>query len=235
MYLPFLRTVAAQSLQRYGADFMAVQAKWYNKKFQCSKKKINLIESLTTKYEINEVTKTDKKGKSKTTKKGLKAQIVSFTIKPLYAAGVNPRSEFQSYKKLIGKTGKLSIGGKKFGPYLMLTSASLSDVELDNKGHMLSCSIALEFEQSTKKKYKKDAKKLAASKKKKTKNSKAKTVTKKTAKVGSKVKITGSKYKDKTKVTKSEMNKKYTIKSVSGDYATLSNNKTIALSSLSLC
>ncbi|MCH5315717.1 MAG: hypothetical protein J1E81_07375 [Eubacterium sp.] len=215
------------------------QAQWYGKKFSCNAKSVNLIDGLSTSFEINEVTKTDKNGKSKTTIKGLKPQEVSFTISPLYEAGVNPRTEFESYKKLISKTGRLYIGGKAFGPYLMLTSASLSDVILDNFGNIHSCSIALSFKQSTKKKYKKDAKSLKAEqnrkKNKKPKNQKAKDAKKHTIQAGSKVRIVGSKYSDGKAVSKNEKSKTYKIKSISGSTATLSNGKKIKSTSLSLC
>lgn len=218
---------------------MAVQAKWYNKSFKCNSNAINLIDELTTSYQINEVTKTDKKGKSKTTKKGLKPQTVDFTISPLYAAGVNPRKEFESYKKLIGKTARLYVGGKAFEPYLMLVSASLSNVVLDNVGNMHSCKIALSFEQSTKKKATADAKKLTASKNsknaKKSKNSKAKSAKKKTLAAGSKVKIVGDTYSNGQNVSSSDKTKSYKVSSISGNVATLSNGKKITTSNLSLC
>lgn len=218
---------------------MSVQAKWYNKTFECNSKTINLIDGLTTSFEINEETTTDKNGKSQTVKKGLKPQSVSFTINPVYAAGVNPRSEFESYKSLIGKTARLYVGSKAFGPYLMLKSASLSDSKLTNTGAMLSCKISLSFEQSTKKAADTDARKLTASKNskktKKTTNKKAATATKKTIKAGAQVKITGSKYTDGTKVKSTEKSKKYTIKNLNGAIATLSNGKKINSSFLSLC
>lgn len=217
---------------------MAVQAKWYTKKFECSSKTINLIDSLSTSFDLNEETKTDKKGKSKTTKKGLKAQSVSFSITPTYAAGVNPRSEFESYKKLIGKTARLYIGGKAFGPYLMLTNAALSDVKMTNNGGILSAKISLTFKQSTKKKADTDAKKITASKEskksKKQKNPNAKNAKKKTLAAGSKVKISG-KYTDGTSVSSSDKNKKFTVKSISGNVVTLTNGKKIKSSSCSLC
>lgn len=217
---------------------MAVQAKWYTKKFECSSKIINLIDGLSTSFDINEVTKTDKNGKSKTTKKGLKAQSVSFSITPTYAAGINPRNEFESYKKLIGKTARLYIGGKTFGPYLMLTSASLSDVTLTNGGGILSAKISLTFEQSTKAKATADAKKITASKDskkaKKSKNPNAKNAKKKTLAAGSKVNISG-KYADGTAVSSADKNKKFTVKSISGNIVTLTNGKKIITSSVSLC
>lgn len=216
-----------------------IQAQWYGKKFKCSANTINLIDGLSTSFEINEETKTDKKGKSKTTIKGLKPQEVRFSIAPLYEAGVNPRTEFESYKKLIGKTGRLYIGGKAFGPYLMLTSASLSNAVLDNSGNIHSCSIALSFKQSTKKAYKKDAKNLKADKNrkknKKPKNQKAKDAKKITIQAGSKVKIVGDKYSDGKPVPNSDKNKIYQIKSISGSTATLSNGKKIVTTSLSMC
>lgn len=217
---------------------MAVQAKWYTKKFECSSKTINLIDSLSTSFDLNEETKTDKKGKSKTTKKGLKAQSVSFSITPTYAAGVNPRSEFESYKKLVGKTARLYIGGKAFGPYLMLTNAALSDVKMTNNGGILSAKISLTFKQSTKKKADTDAKKITASKEskksKKQKNPNAKNAKKKTIAAGSKVKISG-KYTDGTSVSSADKNKKFTVKSISGSIVTLTNGKKIKSSSVSLC
>ena len=216
-----------------------IQAQWYGKKFFTNYKTVNLIDGLSTSYEANEETKTDKKGKSKTVIKGLKPQTVSFSINPIYETGVNPRTEFESYKKLITKTGRLYVGGKAFGPYLMLMSASLSNVVLDGFGRMHSCTISLSFKQSTKKKANKDAKKLKPDKNrkknKKAKNQKAKDAKKNTIKAGSKVKIVGSKYNDGSKVSSSDKKKTFKIKSISGSIATLSNNKKIKISSLSLC
>lgn len=218
---------------------MSVQAKWYNKTFECNSNIINLIDGLTTSFEINEETTTDKNGKSQTVKKGLKPQTVSFTINPVYAAGVNPRSEFESYKSLIGKTARLYVGGKAFGPYLMLQSASLSDSKLTNNGAMLSCKIALSFEQAIKSSTETEARKITASqnskKTKKTINKKASTATKKTMTVGAQIRIIGSNYTDGSTVRFVEKNNKYTIKSINGSTATLSNGKTIKTAYISLC
>lgn len=193
-----------------------VQAKWNNKKFEITDKKLNPISDLSTSYELNSKTTTDKNGKSKTVRKGVKAQTVTFKTTALCVKGVNPKTEFESYKKLIGKKSYLYLGSKKFGPYLMLTKVSLDNVVLKNNGDFAQVDMTLTFEQTSKSSTTK-------------KNGK-----KKTFKVGSKVKIKGSKWYNGKKVKKADKAKTFKIKKISKNVVTLSNGKKIAKSSLSL-
>lgn len=216
-----------------------IQAQWYNKKFECSSSVSNLIDNLSASYEIKEKSIKTKSGKSKTVKGGVKAGDFSFTITPLCMTGANPTDEFFSFKKLIGKTARLYIGGKGFGPYLMLKSVSFSNPNMTGAGDILSAEISLTFEPSTKKKAVTDARKITASqdakKSKKANNIKAKGATAKSFAVGSKVKIVGNNYADGTAVKKSDKSKKLKIDNINDNIALLSNGKKIKLDMLSLC
>ena len=119
---------------------MAVMAKWRNKTFEVSTKKVNPLKNFSTSTTIKS---DDSKSKKKTT------ELVPFTfdVDVHAGAGVNPQSEYESWCSLIKKTGVLYLHGRRFGRETRLTDVSLSGVQLDDFGRIRFATIGLTFEE----------------------------------------------------------------------------------------
>ena len=175
---------------------MAVMAKWRNKTFEVSRKKVNPLKNFSTSTTI-------KGDDSKSKKK--KTELVPFTFDiDVHAnAGVNPQKEYESWCSLIKSTGVLYLHGRRFGRETRLKEVSLSGVIMDDYGRIRFATIGLTFEEVNKKETSgKSGARAAASEAKKAEKKAAKKKGKKvTISVGSSVKLTGSYYADKPEPT----------------------------------
>ena len=108
---------------------MAVMAKWRNKTFEVSRKKVNPLKNFSTSTTI-------KGDDSKSKKK--KTELVPFTFDiDVHAnAGVNPQKEYESWCSLIKSTGVLYLHGRRFGRETRLKEVSLSGVIMDDRAHV---------------------------------------------------------------------------------------------------
>lgn len=104
----------------------------------------NFSTAYTAKTDDNEAVE----GATLTNERGLEKQTVSFSSQLLAVFGVDVRAEFESWKEWTGKTGVLKIGGKTFGPNLLLKSVSVSDIMMNNDGRWLAAALSFEFEES---------------------------------------------------------------------------------------
>ena len=102
---------------------MAVMAKWRNKTFEVSRKKVNPLKNFSTSTTI-------KGDDSKSKKK--KTELVPFTFDiDVHAnAGVNPQKEYESWCSLIKSTGVLYLHGRRFGRETRLKEVSLSLIHI---------------------------------------------------------------------------------------------------------
>ena len=123
---------------------MAVMAKWRNKTFEVSRKKVNPLKNFSTSTTI-------KGDDSKSKKK--KTELVPFTFDiDVHAnAGVNPQKEYESWCSLIKSTGVLYLHGRRFGRETRLKEVSLSGVIMDDYGRICFATIGLTFEEVNKK------------------------------------------------------------------------------------
>ena len=123
---------------------MAVMAKWRNKTFEVSRKKVNPLKNFSTSTTI-------KGDDSKSKKK--KTELVPFTFDiDVHAnAGVNPQKEYESWCSLIKSTGVLYLHGRRFGRETRLKEVSLSGVIMDDYGRIRFATIGLTFEEVNKK------------------------------------------------------------------------------------
>lgn len=152
---------------------MGVMAKWNGKVFSVSSKAVKPISDFTTTYAMKDDTNDDTSGTKKTNTRGRAPEEPSFSVKYLATAGAKPRTEFTSWRSMVGKSAYLYIGNTKYGNNKFeLRSAAVSDVVLDNKGRTIQAVVTLKFleKMPTKKKSPTVAsdKKLKNSSKKKT-------------------------------------------------------------------
>ena len=125
---------------------MAVMAQWLNKKWEVSSRKIVALEGLSTSYKLQANTNSDAEGKPPINVRQLDLQPIKFDTFLCDAVGVNVRSEIESWSALIGESAPFILGGKRFGPeMLMLTDVSVSDIEIDDFGRMRQAKLGLSF------------------------------------------------------------------------------------------
>ena len=125
---------------------MAVQAKWYDKKFEISGSRITPIYDFGTTYSLKQDTNDDTSGTKKTNTRGRAPEEPTFKIKYLAAAGAKPRNEFTEWRKLVGKEDYIYIGGTKYGVNKFeLKEAAVSEVIFDNKGRTIQAVVTLKF------------------------------------------------------------------------------------------
>lgn len=124
---------------------MGVMAKWRDRRFEVSPTRITAIKDLSWGYEqISEVAE-DAEGTPKTNQRGLKLFQLSGTLPLVAAAGVDVRKEIEVWRDLVTKAGYVYLGGKPLGPIVQLTKVSVSGVQLDDFGRMLTATLGLTF------------------------------------------------------------------------------------------
>ena len=122
---------------------MAIQATWYDQKWEISPERVAGLGSLSASGEVKRVTDSTK-GKSKIT--GMELMRVSLSYSSSFEAGGNPRQELETWQSLVGIYDTLRIGGRRFGPkYLQLQSAENSNTVIDNRGRIRRQTINLVF------------------------------------------------------------------------------------------
>lgn len=129
---------------------MSSMAQWGSKEFLLSPAKIALMENFTTSVELKSDSENDTSGTSPTNTRGLTARPVSFSVTYTRAAGMDPRAQLEEWESLVGQSNPLYIGGKLFGPsLLLLTKANSSDFVLSPNGEFLSVTINLTLVENT--------------------------------------------------------------------------------------
>lgn len=123
-----------------------IQAKWLTHKFEINSKQIKGLEDLNLaaalKYETQEV----KGGKDKILDKGLEPENIPLSYTPAKAVGSDPRAEYDGWRKDLGKSGALYLGGKRWGKdKFILTKANLSTNFMNNSGSIQLAKINLNF------------------------------------------------------------------------------------------
>jgi len=133
---------------------MANVGKWRKHKFQV---KSNLIRSFTD-LQIKGSHETETKTKSKQkveTKKNSKATEVTLTIQLSAFTGCNVRKEALQFvtEARSAKKGYFYVGGKKLVKYkLILTDASVKNIEIAHNNKWVSAEVSLTLKQNTKSK-----------------------------------------------------------------------------------
>lgn len=123
---------------------MAIMAKWNGKTWGVSSQRIAALNGISASVELDTENSDDKAGSPATNTKALKLQSFNFDWDVAVVAGSDPRSEFESWKELIGEYDPFYLGGRLFGPEkLQLTAVSLNDTTLDDFGRILKGRLAI--------------------------------------------------------------------------------------------
>jgi hypothetical protein len=176
---------------------MAIMAKWGKKTFEVSTKKVNPISNFATSTSMKE-------DNSKSKKKDTELVSFTFDVNLHAAAGVSPKSEYESWCNLIKSTGILYLNGERFGRETRLTKVGLSGVILDDFGRIRYGVLGLTFLEVNKKESGDKSSKEAAKAEKKKPKTKGKKVG---ITVGTKVKTADS--PNTVTVTKTNGDKAY--------------------------
>lgn len=127
---------------------MQYTASWGPKGFLVSADKIVPFINLTSTVSVKADTQNDTSGTSKTNTKGRELQPITFSTIYLLAAGVDPRAQVEEWESLVGESNPLIVGGRKFGPdLLMLESVSTTEILTDNFGNFLQAKVDLTFKE----------------------------------------------------------------------------------------
>ena len=113
-----------------------IQVKWKSKKWKMTTHVVNGIDSLDYSMSYD----ADEKEKEKRT--------VTLSYPVHVGLGVKLKTEINSWYKLLGQSGPIYFGTKRFGPKKMkLLSADVSGIELGKGGAIISADISLKFEE----------------------------------------------------------------------------------------
>ena len=129
---------------------MKYQAKWGKKGFLVSPTKIVPFTDFKTGKKLKSDSKNDTSGKNPTNTRGVEAQEMSFSVKYLAAAGVNPRAQYEEWCGELGKSYPLYIEGKRFGPEkMMLQSVDMGDTLFSPAGALVGAVLSISLIEDT--------------------------------------------------------------------------------------
>ena len=129
---------------------MKYQAKWGKKGFLVSPTKIVPFTDFKTGKKLKSDSNNDTSGKKPTNTRGIEAQEMSFSVKYLSAAGVNPRAQYEEWCGEIGKSYPLYIEGKRFGPAkMMLQSVDLGESLFSPSGAFIGLTLSISLVEDT--------------------------------------------------------------------------------------
>lgn len=125
-----------------------VMASWQDKEFEVSAKKIQALNSITLERELETETNDDKAGSSPTKTSTYKLQKFSVDFKVTGYAGVDVRTEFDSWCDLVGQYAPFYLGVRRWGPpNVQLIKVSLSEATLNDWGDILIGKITCDFQE----------------------------------------------------------------------------------------
>lgn len=125
-------------------------AQWGSKGFLVSPGKIVPVSAISTAYVLKSESNNDTSGTPPTNTRGLELEEITLETTCLAAAGVDPRSQLEEWKSLVGEANPLYIQGKRFGPKLLqLRQVSVKNVLLDNAGRFLSVDLSISLQEYT--------------------------------------------------------------------------------------
>lgn len=181
---------------------MATMAKWNSKTWEVSASKVVALEGLAFSYEQKADNNNSTEDKKETNERGTQLFPLSFSTVLHSGAGVNVRTEIESWEALVTKTGQFYLNGKKLGPKLQLRKVAVGSVQLDDLGRIRVATLSFTFKEydaaTTSVPESTSALKVgaqtAAKSELKPANSQAAAASTQTIKVGAMVRPTGSKY-----------------------------------------
>lgn len=125
---------------------MSIQASWLDKKWIIDSNQVNGLNALDMQKELDVEENESKDGTNPTNTKGYKPQSLTTTHTVAYAAGNDPRKEYEAWQARVGKRAGFHINGTRFGPpVLILDKVSFKANHINNFGEILDGEITLEF------------------------------------------------------------------------------------------
>lgn len=123
---------------------MAVMAKWRDKTWEVSSKRVAALNGVSDSVKLNTENTDDKAGSPSTNTKAFELRSMTLDFKLASVAGCDVRAEYDSWTALVGYSGAFTLGGKRFGAAkYKLTEVSLSDTTLSNSGKILMGKITV--------------------------------------------------------------------------------------------
>lgn len=129
---------------------MGVIATWGNKKFEVTPNRIYPFNDFATSFKLKADVNSDTSGTAPTNTRGRELEEIKISTRCLAAAGVNVRNEMGSWRKLVGETHPMLIGGVSFGAgEFQLESVDISETQLDGNGKFLAATLSFTFREFT--------------------------------------------------------------------------------------
>lgn len=127
---------------------MGYMARWGPKGFLVSPSKVAVLENLSTSLTLKSDSENDTSGTQPTNTRGRELRPITFKVKYLAAAGVDPRGQIAEWEAELGNAYPLLIGGERFGPEkMMLTKVAASDIMLTNTGKFIQAVVNITLEE----------------------------------------------------------------------------------------
>jgi len=126
---------------------MATMAKWGPKEWAVSSKKVVALQNLSFSFSQVADENTSTEEKKTTNERGTELFPLTFTTTLHSGAGVDVRSEIESWEAQVTKVNYFYLNGKKLGPKLQLRKVNVSDVKLDDLGRMRLATLSFEFKE----------------------------------------------------------------------------------------
>lgn len=125
---------------------MGVIAIWGNKTFEINPNKIYPLTDFQTAFKLKSDANSDTSGTDPINTRGRELETITFSTKLVAGLGVNVRNEFGSWRKLVGQSHPIIIGGASFGAgNFQLNSVDISESELDVNGNFLMAKLSFTF------------------------------------------------------------------------------------------
>ena len=126
---------------------MNYMARWGPKGFLISPSKIVALENLKTSVTLKKDSENDTSGTSPTNTRGREIIPITFSVKYIRAAGVDPRAQKEEWESLVGQSYPFYVGDKRFGPELMTLKQVDFTITLANNGEFLSVEASISLEE----------------------------------------------------------------------------------------
>ena len=129
---------------------MGIQAQWNDEVFGLTTKLMRHLDSFEISCGILSEEKKNANGTNITIVKGIAPEEIKISYTTGFAAGTDPRQEFNDFKKHAqkAKTAPFFLGEKNIGAgKFKVESVDLSNTTFNNSGRILSGKISLEFKQ----------------------------------------------------------------------------------------
>lgn len=126
---------------------MAIMAEWGPKRWEVSQRKVLALQGLSYSYTQVADNNTSTEEKKTTNERGIELFPLSFTTTLHSGAGVDVRSEIESWKSLVTQVNYFYLNGQQLGPKLQLRKVGVSVDQLDDFGRMRVATLSFEFKE----------------------------------------------------------------------------------------